>query len=174
MTTDPWKTDPRKTDPRKNGCAPLLRRRFRVAVGDTDAARVIYFAAPTRWAERMSSEWLADVGFPTSKMLAAGFGLPAVHCELSYHSPLRLDDELDATLWLDRLSTRSLTFRSDFARVGAPKPAVHMRLTQVYVRTSGAAPESLPLPEGLVARLEEHSAGSSPTPDIDTLVENSS
>ncbi|WP_405865724.1 MULTISPECIES: acyl-CoA thioesterase [unclassified Streptomyces] len=167
-------TDPRTTDPRKNGSAPLLRRRFRVAVGDTDAAQVIYFAAPTRWAERLSSEWLAEVGFPTSKMLAAGFGLPAVHCELTYHSPLRLDDELDATLWLDRLSTRSLTFRSDFALVGAPEPAVRMRLTQVYVRMSGAAPESLPLPDGLVARLQGASTGSPSTPDIDTLVENSS
>lgn len=167
-------TDPRKADPWTDSAAPLLRRRFRVAVGDTDAAQVIYFAAPTRWAERLSSEWLADAGFPTSKMLIAGFGLPAVRCELTYHSPLRLDDELDATLWLDRLSTRSLTFRSDFALVGAPEPAVRMRLTQVYVRTSRAALESLPLPEGLVARLREDSAGSSPIPDIDTLVENSS
>lgn len=158
--------DPRKADPRKNGSTPLLHRRFRVAVGDTDAAQVIYFAAPTRWAERLSSEWLAEAGFPTSKMLAAGFGLPAVRCELTYHSPLRLDDELDATLWLDRLSTRSLTFRSDFALVGAPEPAVQMRLTQVYVRTSGAALESLPLPEGLVARLRTHSAGSRPTPEV--------
>jgi len=159
-------TDPRTTDPRKSGSAPLLHRRFRVAVGDTDAAQVIYFAAPTRWAERLSSEWLADVGFPTSKMLAAGFGLPAVHCELTYHSPLRLDDEVDATLWLDKLSTRSLTFRSDFALIGAPRPAVRMHLTQVYVRTSGAVPESLPLPEGLVARLQEHSAGSPLTPAL--------
>ncbi|WP_329537443.1 acyl-CoA thioesterase (plasmid) [Streptomyces sp. NBC_01450] len=162
-------------DPRKSGSAPLLRRRFRVAVGDTDAAQVIYFAAPTRWAERLSSEWLADVGFATSKMLASGFGLPAVHCELSYHSPLRLDDELDATLWLDTLSTRSLTFRSDFALIDAPEPAVRMHLTQVYVRTSGAAPESLPLPDGLVARLQGQGAAGSPnTPDVDLFVENSS
>lgn len=159
--------------PWEGGSGPLLRRRFRVAMGDTDAARVIYFAAPTRWAESMSSEWLADVGFATSRMLATGFGLPAVHAELTYRGPLRLDDELDATLWLDRLSKRSLTFRSDFALVGAPEPAVQMRLTQVYARTSGETPESVPLPDELVAHLRGDGAGSLPTPPIDTRVEKS-
>ncbi|MEU3617028.1 thioesterase family protein [Streptomyces sp. NPDC006872] len=161
------------TDPCGSSSGPLLRRRFRVAMGDTDAAQVIYFAAPTRWAESMSSEWLADAGFATSQMLATGFGLPAVHAELSYRSPLRLDDELDATLWLDKLSKRSLTFRSDFALVGAPEPAVQMRLTQVYARTSGETLESIPLPDELVAHLRGVGEGSLPTPPIDTRVEKS-
>lgn len=160
-------------DPRGSGPGPLLRRRFRVAMGDTDAAQVIYFAAPTRWAESMSSEWLADVGFATSRMLASGFGLPAVHAELSYRSPLRLDDEVDATLWLDRLSKRSLTFRSDFALVGAPEPAVQLRLTQVYARTSGDTLESVPLPDELAAHLRGSGEGSLPIPTIDTRVEKS-
>ncbi|MEH0421435.1 acyl-CoA thioesterase [Streptomyces sp. B21-083] len=136
------------------GCEPLLRRRFRVAMGDTDAARVIYFAAPARWAESMMSEWLVRAGFATSRLLADGLGTPAVHTEITYLSCLRLDDELDACLRLERVSVRSFTLRSDFRLVGAPKPAVVMRLTQVYARTSGPALELLPLPEELVARLE--------------------
>jgi len=132
---------------------PLLRRRFRVAMGDTDAAQVIYFAAPTRWAERMTSEWLVEVGFATSRQLAAGFGMPAVHAELTYRGPLRLDDEVDASLWLEKHSARSFTLRSDFALVGAPEPAVRMRLTQVYARTSGKTLEVLPLPDELITRL---------------------
>ncbi|MGW1783747.1 acyl-CoA thioesterase [Streptomyces sp. NPDC002143] len=122
-------------------------------MGDTDAAQVIYFAAPARWAERMTSEWLAGVGFATSKQLSSGFGMPAVHADLTYHTPLRLDDELDAALWLENLSARSFTLRSDFALVGASEPAVQMRLTQVYARTAAQALEVLPLPEELVTRL---------------------
>jgi len=82
-------------------------------MGDTDAAQVIYFAAPTRWAERMASEWLAEADFTASRQRAAGHGMPAVHVELMYHGPLRLDDEIDATLWLDKVSMRSFTLRSE-------------------------------------------------------------
>jgi acyl-CoA thioester hydrolase len=140
----------------ENGSRPLLRHRFRVAMGDTDAAQVIYFAAPTRWAERMASEWLAEAGFATSRQLAAGYGMPAVHVELTYHGPLRLDDEIDATLWLDKLSTRSFTLRSEFRLADAQEPAVQMRMTQVYARTSGAAPEACPMPDTLVSHLRGH------------------
>ncbi|CAM5692469.1 acyl-CoA thioesterase [Streptomyces canus] len=135
---------------------PLLRRRLRVTMGDTDAAQVVYFAAPARWAESMMSEWMAIAGFATSRLLAAGFGTPAVHAEFTYRSCLRLDDELDGCLRLDRLSQRSFTLRSDFALVGVSEPAVQIRLTQVYARTSGAALEVLLLPDELVRRLEGH------------------
>jgi acyl-CoA thioester hydrolase len=138
---------------RENGSGPLLRRRFLVAMGDTDAAQVIYFAAPARWAERMASEWLADCGFGTSKQLASGFGMPVVHVELTYRSPLRLDDEVDATLWLDKLSTRSYTLRSEFRLAGTQEPAVQMLITQVYAQVSGEALESRPLPDELAAHL---------------------
>jgi acyl-CoA thioester hydrolase len=60
------------------GALPLARERFRVAMSDTDAAQVIYFGAPTRWTERLVTTWLADVKHPTSELLAAGFGMPAV------------------------------------------------------------------------------------------------
>ncbi|WP_416981196.1 acyl-CoA thioesterase [Streptomyces sp. T028] len=136
---------------------PLLRRRFRVAMGDTDAAQVVYFAAPARWAESMVSEWLAIAGFATSRLLAAGFGTPAVHAEFTYRSCLRLDEEVDACLRLERLSERSFTLRSDFALVGASEPAIQIRLTQVYARTSGPALEVLPLPPELADRLEGRS-----------------
>ncbi|MEH0421478.1 acyl-CoA thioesterase [Streptomyces sp. B21-083] len=139
-----------------DGSEPLLRRRFRVAMGDTDAAQVVYFAAPARWAESMMSEWLVTAGFATSRLLAAGLGTPAVHAEFTYRDCLRLDDELDACLRLESLSKRSFTMRSDFAVVGSPEPAMQLRLTQVYARVSDAALEALPLPGELVRRLQGH------------------
>ena len=128
---------------------PLIRDRFRVTMGDTDAAQVIYFGAPTRWAERLMTTWLADVKFPTSELLASGYGLPAVRAELTYHKPLRLDDQVEATLWLQRKSARSVTWRAEFAHPGDSTPAVRVLLTQVYARLEGGRPVPTPWPDAL-------------------------
>lgn len=129
--------------------APLARDRFRVAMSDTDAARVIYFGAPARWAERLVTAWLADVKFPISGLLAAGFGMPAVHVELSYHRALRLDDLVEASLWVDKKSARSVTWRADFTRSSEFPVAVQALLTQVYARIDGDVPVPVPWPNAL-------------------------
>ena len=63
---------------------PLRTERFRVPMGDTDAAQIIYFGAPPRWAERLFTSYLADIGLPTSALLASGHGLPAVDLQVMY------------------------------------------------------------------------------------------
>jgi acyl-CoA thioester hydrolase len=142
---------------------PLARERFRVAMGDTDAAQVIYFGAPARWAERLVTTWLADVKFPTSGLLAAGFGMPAVHAELTYHSALRLDDPVEATLWLHRKSVRSVTWRAEFANPAGSTPAVEVLLTQVYTHVGEGRLVAVPWPDSLAELFgEETPPASSP------------
>lgn len=131
----------------------LARTSFRVVMADTDAARVIYFGAPIRWAERLITTWLADVGCPTSGALHDGYGLPAVHCELDYAAALRLDDRVLASLWVDRYTQRSVTFRSDFTRQGDVTPSVVVRVTQVQASTDGAQLCAIALRPKLVAAL---------------------
>jgi len=142
-------------DPDRGGTQsnPLARTSFRVAMADTDAARVIYFGAPIRWAERLVTTWLADIGCPTSQALLDGYGLPAVHCELEYASPLRLDDCVHATLWIDHRSQRSVTFRAEFAHEGETKPAVVVRVTQVQAATDGERLRAVALLPRLAAAL---------------------
>ena len=122
-------------------------------MADTDSARVIYFGAPIRWAERLVTTWLADVGCPTSGALRDGYGLPAVHCELDYASALRLDDRVQGSLWVDRHTRRSVTFRSDFIRQGDVTPAVVVRVTQVQAATDGEQLRAVVLQPKLVAAL---------------------
>lgn len=131
----------------------LARTSFRVAMGDTDAAQVLYFGAPIRWAERLVTTWLADVGCATSQALSDGYGLPAVHCELDYASALRLDDRVQASLWIDRRSQRSVTFRSEFVREGEVPPAVVVRVTQVQAATGGEQLRAVALLPKLAAAL---------------------
>jgi acyl-CoA thioester hydrolase len=141
---------------------PLTTSEFRVAMGDTDAARVIYFGAPLRWAERLVTTWLADSGNSTSEAIDSGYGMPAAHVDIDYKSPLRLDDIVCASLWLDRRSARSVTFRSEFTRAGTHDVAVVVRVTQVQVKTTAEGPVPVALRPGLAAALP--SVSQNPTP----------
>lgn len=132
---------------------PLVCTSFRVVMADTDAARVIFFGAPVLWAERLVTTWLADVGCGTQDSLTRGFGLPAVHCELDYVSPLRLDDQVNASLFVENHTERSVTFRSEFIRAGESTPSVEVRVTQVQAATDGGAMRAVPLMPKLLAAL---------------------
>ncbi|WP_319457042.1 MULTISPECIES: acyl-CoA thioesterase [unclassified Mycobacterium] len=132
----------------------LAREQFRVVMGDTDAARVIYFGAPLGWAERLMTTWLADAGLPTSVTLDSGRGYPAVRAEVSYHSALRLDDRVFATLLTGAITNRSVTFHAQFATGFATAPAVEVWLTKVHVRFGADGSDAIPLDPSLLAAFD--------------------
>lgn len=113
---------------------PLTQTTFRVVMGDTDAAGVIYFAAPLHWAERMFTEYLAEIGEGTSAMLRDGRGFPLVHMDVDYFTPFRLDDRVVARLWIDARTTKSFTWLIEFSPPEGPT-AIRVRLTQVHIDT---------------------------------------
>jgi acyl-CoA thioester hydrolase len=143
---------------------PLRTERFRVPMGDTDAAQIIYFGAPPRWAERLFTGYLADIGLPTSAVLASGGGFPAVELRVSYRAPLRLDDEVRGELRVHRRSARSITWQCDFFPGGElsggqlsghePEAAVQVLITQVSVHMNDGQPSPVPLPAELISHLD--------------------
>lgn len=132
---------------------PLRVDRFRVPMADTDAAQIIYFGAPVRWAERLATGYVADIGLPTSALLASGHGMPAVDLHVMYRRPLRLDDQVQGELRVHGRSSRSITWQCDFFRKGETELAVQVHLTQVSVQTTGGEPSAVPLPPELIAHL---------------------
>jgi acyl-CoA thioester hydrolase len=133
---------------------PLRTERFRVTMGDTDAAQIIYFGAPVRWAERLFTGYLAEIGLPTSAVLASGRGLPAVDLHVTYRQPLRLDDEVCGELRVSRQSARSITWQCDFLPAGQPELAVRVLITQVSVQITDGQPSPILLPRELVSHLD--------------------
>jgi acyl-CoA thioester hydrolase len=133
---------------------PLRVDRFRVQMADTDAAQIIYFGAPVRWAERLATGYVADIGLPTSALLASGHGMPAVDLHVTYRRPLRLDDQVQGELRVHRRSSRSITWQCDFFRKGETELAVQVHLTQVSVKLGDGEPSAVPLPAELIAQLD--------------------
>ena len=134
---------------------PLHVDRFRVPMADTDAAQIIYFGAPVRWAERLATGYVADIGLPTSAVLASGHGMPAVDLHVMYRRPLRLDDQVQGELRVHRRSSRSITWQCDFFRSGETELAVQVHLTQVSVKIADGEPSAVPLPAELIAHLDQ-------------------
>jgi acyl-CoA thioesterase FadM len=133
----------------------LLTRRFHVTMSDVDATTALYYASPMLWAGRMLTDWRLESGRPVSAMLASGQGTPVVRAEVTYTRPMRLDDEVEATMWFLERSRRTFTLACRFALgPGGPIGAeVRIVQTAVAVGEDGAF-RSTELPADLVAGLE--------------------
>ena len=56
----------------------LIERSWRVTMADVDAAGIIYYASPLRWAEVLLGDWLEQSGHSIAAMLGAGEATPVV------------------------------------------------------------------------------------------------
>ena len=83
----------------------------RVYYEDTDAGGVVFYANYLAFMERARTEWLRELGYENSS-LATGPGVVFAvrRVEVDYLRPARLDDVLDVTASLTRISRTSLTF----------------------------------------------------------------
>lgn len=140
----------------------LSEGRHRVAMADVDAAGIIYYASPLRWAEVLFGNWLESVGHPISSMLAAGVATPVVSARVGYRSLLGLDDHCRLELRTERVGVTSFRTRCEVWGPREPKPAVEVLVTYVYVAyvrqgangATGPQARKQPLPRWLQDALE--------------------
>lgn len=127
----------------------LARTHRRVAMGDVDAAGILYFAAPYRWLEELFTGWLNDIGHPVSAMLRDGVACPCVASAANYLVPLCLDDQITITLHPSSIGTTSFAVTAEARRVVDDVVAVRATGWHVFTRFGGAghpnlSPEELP------------------------------
>ena len=71
----------------------------RVYCEDTDAAGVVYYANYLKFMERARTEWMAALGFPLAAFEREHGVVFVVHrCEIDFHRPGRLNDDLVVTV----------------------------------------------------------------------------
>ena len=112
----------------------LIERSWRVTMADVDAAGIIYYASPLRWAEVLLGDWLDQAGHSLATMLGGGEAIPVVGVEVRYRAPLGLDDHLRLRLSAQRVGTTSFTTRCDvWGPRGEEDPAVEVAVTHAFV-----------------------------------------
>lgn len=110
----------------------LIERSWRVTMADVDAAGIIYYASPLRWAEVLLGDWLEESGHSIAAMLDAGEATPVVGVEVRYRAPLGLDDHLRLGLSAQRIGHTSFTTRCDVWGPRADHPAVEVIVTHTF------------------------------------------
>jgi YbgC/YbaW family acyl-CoA thioester hydrolase len=105
----------------------LYADRVLVTMADVDAAGIIYFASPLRWAEKLYTHWIHSLGRSHRQMFSEGIATPAVHVTVDYYSHLSLDEELRLELTAARIGVTSFTLRLQafVERYGDPPPLSH-------------------------------------------------
>jgi YbgC/YbaW family acyl-CoA thioester hydrolase len=103
-------------------------------MADVDAAGIIYFASALRWAERLSTGWMRELGYPHSRLFNEGIATPAVRVNADYRSHIKLDDQIRLDLSASHIGRSSFTFRCEAFILGEDSAAVETQVTHVFVR----------------------------------------
>ena len=130
----------------------------RVEFGDTDMAGIVHFANFFRFMESAETAFLRSLGLSVSwRNDAKKLGFPRVSASCDFLAPARFEDELTIAVTVERVGTKSVTYRHDFTNQRGERVAVG-RITAVFVRHDTDRIESAEIPPEIRSKLAEHVA----------------
>ena len=128
----------------------------RVEFGDTDMAGIVHFANFFRFMESAETAFLRSLGLSVSwRDDAKKLGFPRVSAACDFLAPARFEDELTIAVTVERVGTKSVTYRHDFTNQRGQAVAVG-RITAVFVRHDADRIESAEIPPEIRSKLLEH------------------
>jgi 4-hydroxybenzoyl-CoA thioesterase len=130
----------------------------RVRFDEVDAAGIAYFAHFFRWCHDAMEAMLAPLGY-ASLVSKRRLGLPAVHVEADFASPLRFGDEVRIAVAVERIGTSSCALRFELERVDGDDHGRVATLRHVVALTHLDEMRSRPLPPDVRALLERYFPG---------------
>jgi YbgC/YbaW family acyl-CoA thioester hydrolase len=127
----------------------------RVEFGDTDMAGIMHFANFFRFMEAAETAFLRERGLSVSWLEGSvkwGFPRRAVSCD--YQKPAKFQELLTIAVTLEKLGTKSVTYRFDFTNEQGD-PLATGRITSVFCRSLGPDHiEALDIPAAMRAKIE--------------------
>ena len=138
---------------------PAFSTTRRVEFGDTDMAGIMHFANFFRFMEVAETDFLHTLGISVSwREDGVKWGFPRVSVACDYQKPARFEDVLAIAVTVERIGTKSVSYRFDFHNQHGEPVAVG-RITTVFCRTGGPDHlESVEIPAELRAKLDGRAA----------------
>ncbi|MBK5931617.1 acyl-CoA thioesterase [Halochromatium salexigens] len=94
---------------------PIIEHRFRVALHDTDAAGVLFFAHLFRHAHDAYEAMMVRIGWPLDGLIRGRqIGLPLVHVEADFRHPMRHGDQVAVKIERAGLTERDFSLAYGF------------------------------------------------------------
>jgi acyl-CoA thioester hydrolase len=107
---------------------------LRVYWEDTDAAGIVYYANYLKFIERGRSDMLRLAGIDQWRMKGEqGVNFVVRRCEVDYHQPAILDDEIEVETRVEIMRGASLDMRQTVRRAGADLVSAMIRVACVDV-----------------------------------------
>jgi YbgC/YbaW family acyl-CoA thioester hydrolase len=139
----------------------VFRTKRRIEFADTDMAGMVHFANFFRFMEAAEVAFLRSLGLSVALVWEGqAIGFPRVAASCDYLQPIRFEDEVDITVEVARVGSKSVTYRFGFEHQG--QAVARGQITAVCCRAyrEPHALESVEIPAGIRARLlGEEAAG---------------
>lgn len=137
----------------KDATKSLHAYRRRIEFVDTDVSGNIHFSRFFIFMETAEHEFLRSLG--TTVHLEDGertIGWPRVDAHCRYLAPVRFGDDLEVRVFIERLGTKSMTYRFDFDCRGRLVAEGRMSSVCCILGDSGKL-EAIPIPGFIVGKL---------------------
>ena len=109
---------------------------------EIDRAGIVFFGRMYEYAHSALEEALAAMfGHPETMFSMHQFGMPLVHSEADYQRPIRMGDRLTVRMEVERMGTKSMTFRYQIVgEDGQPRCRVQLVHAFVDLKTFSGIP----------------------------------
>lgn len=118
---------------------PAFTYTTRVAMHETDAEGIVYFANYFHYAEEAETHALASLGLVVTR---DGHAYPRVHAEVDYSAPLHFFERVEVRARLTRLGNSSLHWRFELSGESGPVAVVRVVAARRHRADGSAAPFS--------------------------------
>lgn len=133
--------------------APFTTRR-RVEFRETDMAGIVHFSNYFSWMEQAEHEAWRSLGLGVHTTVGGeAISWPRVSAECDYRRALRFEDLIDVELGLERIGTKSLTWRSRFFHNGTLVAEGRMTAACCHV-AHGQPPVAVEIPAAIRKAVE--------------------
>jgi YbgC/YbaW family acyl-CoA thioester hydrolase len=133
---------------------PPFQTTRRVEFGDTDMVGIVHFSNFFRYMEAAETDFLRSLGFSVAwSQHGQRFGFPRVAASCDYTKPAVFGDLLTVTVTVEKVGTKSVTYRFDFTR-GADAIATGRITCVCCQKGDDGGMKSVELPPEVRAKLE--------------------
>ena len=116
----------------------------RVYIEDTDAGGIVYYVNYLKFMERARTEFMRSLGYQHYALAEENFQFVVHSCQVRYHKPGRIDDDVRVSARLTHLGRATLVFAQTVTRNGEPLCEAEIKVA--CVSADGIKPKALPKP----------------------------
>jgi acyl-CoA thioester hydrolase len=134
---------------------------------ETDQMGVVHHANYIVWCELARTRLCLEAGFHYAEIEKRGLLLLVTGVHLSYRSPARYGDTVSAACWVERVSSRGVTFEYRIARGVGPEAVLLATASTEHVWVDAGTRRPVRFPEELKAPFERFLPATGPAAAVD-------